>query len=136
MDSEIPSSAIIAAGEVTNKALEMFALLQKTHYISGLDISDHEVIMKVANTLEIDHEKFLLSFNSLLGKKIQQHFHASQNLLKTISGQGFPSAVLEMENGLLVPLAINQFYGEPDLWKQLIINKINTKTEANPIQLI
>ena len=58
LDSEPPTTAILAAEEIGGKGIEMLVLLQKSHYVDGKVISDPVQLTELATSLDVSTTLF------------------------------------------------------------------------------
>jgi putative protein-disulfide isomerase len=126
MDSEPPTTAILAADQLGGHGPDMLDRLQHAHYVQGLRIADRQVLTALAVDLRIDAAAFGAAFDRQAGARTRQHIAASRELLARTGGQGFPWLVFERADGQMVPIELAQWLGRPDAWKVFL-------AESSPI---
>jgi putative protein-disulfide isomerase len=92
-DTEPPSRAVIAVGEVNSEAVfPYFKLVQEAFYAHGRNVTQSDTLADLAVQHNIDKALFLDRFNSDdIRKKTQTHFQIARQ-----SGvRGFPTVVLQ-----------------------------------------
>lgn len=98
MDSEPPTTAMLAAEALAGKGLEMLSAEQKAHYVDGLRISEPAVLRQLAQDIGLDAAAYDESYASLSGAATQRHMAESRQLLDLAQGQGFPTFALEFDH--------------------------------------
>ncbi|WP_018607892.1 DsbA family protein [Uliginosibacterium gangwonense] len=121
MDSEPPTTAILAAEELGGHGLDMLHAIQHAHYVDGRRISDLQVLAELAAGLSLDAEAFQRSFVQLSGARTHEHFRASRTLLQELHGQGFPTLALESGEGQIARIDVGDWLGKPEAWRQHVL---------------
>ncbi len=116
MDSEPPTTAILAAGALAGRGLDMLHRLQRAHYVDGLRIAEPAVLRTLAEELGLDGSAFDIAYAKLSGVATQHHIGASRDLLGQVGGQGFPTFVLDDGKGKRTLLDLGQYMGRPAEW--------------------
>jgi len=118
MDSEPPTTAILAAEELGGHGLDMLHAIQRAHYVDGRRIADPRVLAELANGLGLDAEAFQSSIVRLSGAVTHEHFKTSRSVLQQLHGQGFPTLALESAKGGLTRIEVGDWLGKPEAWRQ------------------
>ena len=98
LDSEPPTTALLAAEQLAGLGLEMLGAEQKAYYVDGLLISDREVLVKIAADLGLPAEQFEAAYMAMQGQPTQEHMQMSREMLGMVQGQGFPTFALEFDH--------------------------------------
>lgn len=98
LDSEPPTTALLAAEEVSGRGLDMLARQQQAHYVEGRRISDPAVLQELARDLGLDGQAFAQAFQRLSGAATQAHITEAREWLELAQGQGFPTFALEFDH--------------------------------------
>lgn len=116
LDSEPPIKSLMCAEELGFSALSLLIGLQKAMYLEGREISKFETLYEIAVEQGMSGQDFETGFNSIHKNDFDAHIGESHHLLRTLKGNGFPSAGLTYDDGRAVPLNIAQYYGNPSGW--------------------
>lgn len=119
MDSTPPIAAILAAEELAGRGTEMLHHIQHAHYVEGRRIADTHVLAELAVELGLESEIFIYTYNTALVTS-NQHIAESRTLLAKVHGHGFPTFVLEDEQGKITLLPASEYYGNPSGWRELL----------------
>ncbi len=119
LDSEPPTTAVLAAERVNGAGLDMLARLYEAHYLEGLRIADEAVLIMLAQQIGLVQSAFTEVLNDLRGNAVSSHFAESRAFLDRSGGRGFPTFVLE-RNGTLERLNRKAFLGRPDAWQNAL----------------
>ncbi|WP_027015571.1 DsbA family protein [Comamonas composti] len=98
LDSEPPTTAMLAAEQLSGRGLDLLARMQEAYYIQGRLISDMSVLQELARDLGLDAAAFAQAYAQQQGAPTQQHMQQSRQLLSLVQGQGFPSFALEFDH--------------------------------------
>ncbi len=98
LDSEPPTTALLAAEDIAGRGLDMLARQQKAHYVEGRRISDTAVLLELAQHLGLDAAAFTDAFQRLSGSATQAHIAQAREWLNLAQGQGFPTFALEFDH--------------------------------------
>jgi putative protein-disulfide isomerase len=115
LDSEPPTTAVLAAEQVAQRGLDMLARLQIAHYVEGLRLTDTTTLIDLAAWLDIDRARFAQAFEALRGAPTQAHIEASRALMARVGARGFPTVVLERQQGFVV-VDLTPFHQRVDAW--------------------
>jgi len=124
LDSEPPAKAMLVAQQMKQSSLEMLAAIQDAHFVNGLDISDSTVLSQLADQIGLGPYTFLKQFQQLDDKHMANHFDKAASLLSEVNGQGYPSAILEID-GEKELLNLSDFYHKPSHWKSALLDKVS-----------
>ena len=120
MDSEPPTTAILAAEALAGKGLDMLHRVQSAHYVDGLRIADLPVLVALAQELGLDGAAFETQYGLLAGAPTASHIAASRALLSKAGGQGFPTFVLDDGNGTVGQIDVGAYLGQADKWTAML----------------
>ncbi|WP_280191624.1 DsbA family protein [Delftia sp. PS-11] len=98
LDSEPPTTALLAAEQVAQRGLDMLARQQQAHYVQGRRISDPQVLLSLAEDMGLDRQAFSSAFQHLSGTATHQHIAQARQWLQLAQGQGFPTFALEFDH--------------------------------------
>jgi putative protein-disulfide isomerase len=115
-DSEPPTTAVIAADEVSGRGLDLLARLQKAHYVEGRRIADFAVLRAVAVEVGLDGAAFEEAFHRLEGAETRSHIAESRALLAKTGGQGFPTFALQVGERITV-IDVGPYLGQVPRWQ-------------------
>ena len=113
LDSEPPTTAILAAEEISGYGLDMLHRVQHAHYAEGRRIADHDVLSELANEIGLDASTFSASVARLAGSATEAHFRDSRACLARTGGQSFPTLALEQPDGRLARIDLGEWLGRP-----------------------
>jgi putative protein-disulfide isomerase len=133
MDSEPPTTAILAAEALDGRGLDMLHRLQRAHYVDGRRIAEREVLEALAAGLGLNAGAFRDAFAGLAGDATRQHFADSRQWLARCGGHGFPTFALE-SGGQLEALDIGPWLGRPDDWQNHLRGYIGHVPSDRPAQ--
>lgn len=120
MDSEPPTTAILAAEALAGKGLDMLHRVQSAHYVDGLRIADLPVLVSLAQELGLDGAAFETQYRLLAGGPTASHIAASRTLLAKAGGQGFPTFVLDDGKGTLEQIDVGAYLGQAGKWASML----------------
>jgi putative protein-disulfide isomerase len=123
LDSEPPTTAILAAEAIAGRGQAMLARIQAAHYVQGLRVADIAVLHTLAAEIGIEPALFDSKFSEL-GEAVgetatQAHIAASRALLARVGGQGFPTFALQRGTQIEM-LDAGRFFGQPEAWKAVL----------------
>ncbi|WP_279211444.1 DsbA family protein [Delftia acidovorans] len=126
LDSEPPTTALLAAEELAGRGLDMLARQQQAHYVEGRRISDPAVLLELARDLGLDVAAFTDAFQRLSGAATQAHIAQAREWLELAQGQGFPTFALEFDHPeaeqpgqrAIQRIDIGPWLGDADGWAQ------------------
>jgi putative protein-disulfide isomerase len=117
MDSEPPTTAILAAEALEGRGIDLLERLQRAHYVEGLRIADAAVLHDLATDIGLDGSAFAAAVDAHAGAPTREHFAASRALLARMGGSGFPSFALASD-GRLERIDASPWLGRPEAWQQ------------------
>ncbi|AJP56087.1 protein-disulfide isomerase [Pandoraea vervacti] len=118
-DSAPPTAAVLAAEALAARGLDMFAAVQRAHYVDGKRIADRDVLVSLAADLGLDRDAFSTALDAQDAAALMQHFRDSRNWLARVGGSGFPTFVLDID-GELERLEPGRYLGQPDAWRDML----------------
>lgn len=98
LDSEPPTTALLAAEELGGKGLEMLSREQQAHYVEGRRISEPAVLRELAADIGLDAAAYDAAYTRMTGAATQKHIAESRQWLGMVQGQGFPTLALEFDH--------------------------------------
>lgn len=130
MDSAPPTTAILAAGQVAGRGLDMLHRLQHAHYVEGRRIADADVLAALADDLGLDRVAFDTAFTALFGAATDRHIATTRALLADVGGEGFPTFALQHAEGRTTRLDASGYLGQPDAWAAQLAHLISDPTTS------
>jgi putative protein-disulfide isomerase len=118
MDSEPPTTAILAAEALAGRGLDLLHRLQRAHYVEGRRIADIAVLHELATDIGLGGDRFDAEYARQAGDATRQHIAASRALLARAGGSGFPTFALARGDGRLERLDASAWLGRPGDWQQ------------------
>lgn len=118
MDSEPPTTAILAAEALGGRGLDLLQRLQRAHYVEGRRIADTAVPHELAIDIGLDGDAFAALFAQQAGEATRQHIADSRALLARVGGGGFPTFALARDDGRPERIDASAWLGRPDAWQQ------------------
>jgi putative protein-disulfide isomerase len=122
MDSEPPTTAILAAEALGGRGLDMLSRQQRAHYIEGRRIADPAVLAALAVDIGLHPQSFTAFYGNVAGKATRFHIESSRHLLEQVGGKGFPTFVLERGNQRET-LSVGAWLGQPDVWREYLLER-------------
>ncbi|GAC1328417.1 MAG: disulfide reductase DsbM [Collimonas sp.] len=116
LDSEPPTTAILAAEAIAGRGLAMLARIQAAHYVQGLRVAETAVLRTLVAEIGLEPALFDSKFAELGGGATQAHIAASRALLARVGGQGFPTFALQ-RGAQIEMLDAGRFFGQAEAWK-------------------
>ena len=116
MDSEPPTTAILATDALAGRGIDMLHRLQRAHYVEGRRIAEAAVLRALAEELGMDGVAFDIAYGKSSGVATQRHIGASRELLGQVGGQGFPTFVLDDGQGKRTLFDFGQYIGRTEQW--------------------
>ncbi len=137
LDSEPPSTAILAAEELAGRGLDMLHRVQRAHYVEGRRIADTTVLAELAQELGLNNSAFAESCARLAGAGTKRHFNESRHWLARSGGQGFPTVVLEQTDGSLARLDVGAWLSRTAAWTDYLREQVrghanSQQSSSNP----
>jgi putative protein-disulfide isomerase len=124
LDSEPPTTALLAAEALAGKGLEMLSAQQQAHYVDGKRISEPAVLRTLAQDLGLDASAYDQAYAAQSGAATQKHIAESRQWLGMVQGQGFPTLALEFNHPeqpgqrAVQRIDIGPWLGDVEGWKQ------------------
>ncbi len=117
LDSASPIAAVLAAGQLAGRELDLLARLQTAHYVEGRRICEPAVQAELAREIGLDAARFNAVRSQSAGLATEQHIAQSRALLAQVGGRGFPAFSLALD-GRYEVLDIANYLGKPAEWQQ------------------
>jgi putative protein-disulfide isomerase len=116
LDSEPPTTAILAAEQLAGKGLALLSALQIAHYTNGQVSCDTATINAAAKSIGLGEEAFQQAITALSGAPTMTHIAQSRQLLSELNGHGFPTFAVE-KNGQFIHIDTGVWLGKPQEWQ-------------------
>jgi putative protein-disulfide isomerase len=120
MDSEPPITAVLAAQSLTGRGLDMLHRQQHAHYVEGRRIAEPAVLHALAEDLGLDPIAFAETYLTHEGVTTQTHIAAARDWLARVGAQGFPTLILEDDEGRISVLDHSRYLGQADAWRSAL----------------
>ena len=130
LDSEPPSSAILAMQAIAGQGLAMLQRVQQAHYVEGRRIADVQVLAALAGELGVALPAFSNAYQIVRGRQTHAHIAASRALLAQAGAQGFPTLLLEDAQGRMRPLQLSHYLGRPQQWLSYLCAQLASQASA------
>jgi putative protein-disulfide isomerase len=124
LDSEPPTTAILAAERLAGRGLDMLHRQQRAHYVEGRRIADPRVLEALACDLGLDPQAFTSAFHARQGEPTRAHVADSRQWLRRLGGQGVPTVALERAPGDFETLETGKWLGRADSWREHLAQKM------------
>lgn len=124
-DSAPPTAAALAAEALAGRGLDMFAAMQRAHYVDGKRIAERDVLVDIAADLGLDRAAFAKALDAVDANALMAHFRESRAWLARVGGSGFPTFALEID-GRLERLEPGRYLGQPDAWRDALRERLMT----------
>lgn len=121
LDSLPPITAIITADKLANKGLAMLNAIQTAHYIDGLRVSDENILLQLAQQIELDKQLFQQTFAINKDEPTNKHIQSSRTLLHQVARAGFPTLIAQYNENLMV-INLDKYFTQPQLWQNYLEN--------------
>jgi putative protein-disulfide isomerase len=109
LDSEPPIRAILAITKLGGNGLQMLTRIQQNHYRDGHWIGYLPRLTALAEEQGVNGADFVTHYGQA---DLAGHLAESQQWLRRLGGQGYPTLGLERQ-GELIPIPVAPFLGEP-----------------------
>ena len=119
LDSEPPTTAILAAEQSAGRGLDFLDEVQTAHYYDGRRVADVAVLEEIARKLGLEGPAFQAAYESYLGEKTRAHIAQSRALMDKVGSDGFPTFVLERD-GNLTKLDYDSYFRDPAGWRRTL----------------
>lgn len=130
-DSAPPIAAILTAQQLSGHGLVLLARLQTAHYVEGRRIADRDVLLELAQGLDLASETFITALDANLGAPTQAHIQHSREWLAKVGAQGFPTLVLEQDDRVEL-IDISPWLGKPEAFAQWLRQSVASQAPADP----
>lgn len=121
MDSEPPTTAILAAEALGGRGLDLLQRLQRAHYVEGHRIAHTAVLHELAIDIGLDGDAFAALLAQQAGEATRQHIADSRALLGRVGGGGFPTFALARGDGRLERIDASAWLGRREAWQQQLM---------------
>lgn len=129
MDSEPPTTAILAAERLAGRGLNMLHRQQRAHYVEGRRIAEPRVLEALASDLGLDPQAFRAAFEELQGEPTRQHIADSRAWLHRLGGHGFPTIALERTPGDFETLDAGKWLGRAEAWRDHLAQQVRVSED-------
>ena len=119
LDSEPPTTGVLAAEQAAGRGLDFLDAVQTAHYHDGRRVADVPVLEEIARELGLDLPAFQAAYAGCQGEVTRAHFAQSRALLARVGGEGFPTFVLERDGHLTV-LDYDAYFRDPTGWQRAL----------------
>ncbi len=119
LDSEPPTTAVLAAEQSAGRGLDFLDAVQTAHYLDGRRVADLPVLEEIAVEIGLDRPAFQAAYESCRGETTRAHFAQSRALLARMGGEGFPTLVLERDGDLAV-LDYDPYFRDVAGWRRAL----------------
>lgn len=119
LDSEPPTTAVLAAEQSAGRGLDFLDAVQKAHYFNGHRIADVPVLEAIAREIGLELPAFQAAYETCCGETTRAHFAQSRALLAKVGGEGFPTFVLERDGDLAV-MDYDPYFRDEAGWKRAL----------------
>jgi putative protein-disulfide isomerase len=109
LDSEPPIRAILAITKLGGSGLQLLTRIQHSHYRDGHWIGHLPRLTALAEEQGVNGADFVTHYGQA---DLAGHLAESQQWLRRLGGQGYPTLGLERQ-GELIPIPVAPFLGEP-----------------------
>ncbi len=124
-DSLPPIAAILAAGAISaGSEPAMLQAIQYAHYREGRAIVQADVLADLAQSLQLDRDVFIKTYQEKLNGDIQGHLDDTLTLMHYAGAQGFPAFVIQKDD-VLEKLGHERYYGDAPGFTALVEGKIS-----------
>ena len=137
LDSEPPTTALLAAEALAGQGLEMLSAEQKAHYVDGLRISEPAVLRELASSIGLDSAAYDTAYAEQSGGATQKHIAESRQWLNMLQGKGFPTIGLEFDHPeqagqrAVQRIEIGEWLGDVEGWKQQLADWAEQVADLN-----
>jgi putative protein-disulfide isomerase len=111
-DSGPPTAAILAAEALAGRGAEMYAAIQRAHYVEGRKTMDVDVLASLAAELGVVRAAFHAQWD-IEAARVEHHYAETRTWLARVGGQGYPTLAIEAA-GRLQRVDHSAWYGRPD----------------------
>ena len=125
LDSEVPSTAILAAECLSGRGMEMLRALQSAYFVEGRRIFELATLRHLVGDLGFDPLQFEAVSARLLGMPTKRHIRDSRQLLERVDGLGFPALIIESVEGTLSPVDLGIWLGRPVAFRRALMEQLS-----------
>ncbi len=101
-DSSVPTAGIPAALDIEpDSGPRMLRAVQHAHYRAGLRITEPPVLVEVAESIGLKQGSFGAALASKLGEPTRRHITATQQLMRQVGADGFPTFFLQRDESMI-----------------------------------
>ena len=119
LDSEPPTTAILAADQVAGRGLDMLSAIQTAHYVEGRHVAEREVLKEIAAGIGLERTAFDDAYEAVAGGTTQAHINESRGLLNRLERGGFPTFALEADGEMQI-LDFSPYLGKAEEWRMAL----------------
>ncbi len=119
LDSEPPTTAVLAAERLAGRGLDFLDAVQTAHYLDGRRVADLPVLEEIAGEIGLELPAFQAAHESCRGETTRAHFAQSRALMAKVGGEGFPTLVLERDGDLTV-LDYDPYFRDVAGWQRVL----------------
>lgn len=123
MSSILPSCAINASVALGTDGVDMLDAIQTGYYIHGKSPSDFNNMREYALAVGHSEHEFDNAYKQAT-ETIEQQISDSRKLLKTVGSAGFPTFILNRDDGSQLLLEHQKYYADTDNWCAYIKSKL------------
>ncbi len=123
LDSEPPTTAILAAQAMSSDGLEMLKRIQMAHFIDGRRISRRATLIDIAAEMDLDREAFAASFDLFRGEFTMNHIEETRRLMYAVGATGFPTFLLAVKEGFHY-LDTSRYLARPLEWRDYLLERM------------
>lgn len=108
-----PAVAILAAGQAAGRDLAFLLQLQQAYFGEGRRVWEIEELNAIAQALLLDLPAFGAACASVREGEAARHFARTLEWFGRAAAKACPAVVLERPDGLVVPINVNAWLGQP-----------------------
>jgi len=123
LDSAPAITAILSAGVIARRSLEMLHRVQYAHYVEGRHVSDPVVLHALAAGMGLDAQAFHGTFLRLAGGPTEQHFRETRRFMERADALDVPTLLLE-RGDMLDVIDMGPWLGQPEGFAQHVLTRI------------
>lgn len=123
LDSEPPTTAILAAQAMSSDGLEMLKRIQIAHFIDGRRISRRATLIDIAAKMGLDPNEFGASCDLFRGEFTMNHIEETRRLMYSVGATGFPTFLLAVKNGFHY-LDSSRYMARAREWRDYLLERM------------
>jgi putative protein-disulfide isomerase len=131
LDSEAPSTAILAAECLSGRGMEMLRAVQSAYFVDGRRIFEMATLRRLAGDLGFDPMQFEAVSARLLGMPTKRHIRDSRQLLERVDGLGFPTLIIESVEGVLSLVDLGIWLGRPAAFRCALVDRLSATPDPD-----